>query len=124
MTMHYSSWEDYLEKTKEPENEDQWEKSFLVYAKSYWLEGYSILKAVLQDDNGEEQVSQLDLNNYIGVDADENKYGKFIMSYKGARNSDTLFFYVLLYISSLFNTCSHTFSRQCLVYKRLRTSDP
>ena len=93
MFTHYSTWEDYIKNTKEPKDEDKWEKSFLVYAKSYWLEEDSILKAVLKNDNGEEQESQLDLNHHIGVDADRNQNGKPILSYKKEPEMLTLVFY-------------------------------
>ena len=84
--MHYSSWEDYLKEEKKWERwEEKAPKSFLVYAKSYELEGHSVLKAVLQDDNGEERVSRLDLNNHMRVDRNKNEGGKSISPYKGAR---------------------------------------
>lgn len=91
--MHYSSWEEYLKhekKKRERLDDETAEKSFLLYAKSYELEGHAVLKAVLQDDNGEERVSRLDLNNHIGAEIGGNQNRKSISSFEGARKPDTI----------------------------------
>jgi hypothetical protein len=56
------------------EREKSLEKSFLVDAVSYELEGGRTLKAVLRDESGRERVSKLDLNKCIDLDLHDLKY--------------------------------------------------
>lgn len=58
------------------EREKSLEKSFLVDAISYELEGGRTLKAVLRDETGRERVSKLDLNKCIDLDLNDLRYSK------------------------------------------------
>jgi hypothetical protein len=68
-------YEQLLEKDQE-EREKAPEKSFIVDAISYELEGGRTLKAVLRDETGGERVSRLDLNKCIDLDLDDLRYQK------------------------------------------------
>jgi hypothetical protein len=67
-------FEQFLEKGEEREKSP--EKSFIVDAISYELEGGRTLKAVLRDETGGERVSRLDLNKCIDLDLSDLRYQK------------------------------------------------
>ncbi|KAJ5990345.1 hypothetical protein N7522_009680 [Penicillium canescens] len=71
--------EQFLAEHDQKEREKSPEKSFIVDAISYELEGGRTLKAVLRDETGGERVSRLDLNKCIALDGSDLRYNRLTL---------------------------------------------